>query len=132
MSLTLWYHIKWSGIVENSAGKQKEKSHVQLFYQTLIVVLIKSEGQNYLYEVWTKIRQISIFLYTALSVIYLIIVLLNSLNSKNVKYEIRAKKARKTEQNQKKLDEDAMLCNTLWSDRRRLVTKNISCLFAYF
>ena len=67
MSLTLWYHIKWSGIVENSAGKQKEKSHVQLFYQTLIVVLIKSEGQNYLYEVWTKIRQISIFLYTALS-----------------------------------------------------------------
>jgi len=26
----------------------------------------------------------------------------------------------------KKLDEDAMLCNTLWSDRRRLITKNIS------
>ena len=25
-----------------------------------------------------------------------------------------------------------MLCNTLWSDRRRLITKNISCLFAYF
>ena len=23
----------------------------------------------------------------------------------------------------KKLDEDAMLCNTLWSDRRRLITK---------
>ena len=67
MSLAPWCHIKWPGIVENSAGKQKEKSHVQLFYQTLIVVLIKSEGQNYLYEVWTNIRQISIFLYTALS-----------------------------------------------------------------
>ena len=45
---------------------------------------------------------------------YNIIVVLNSLNSKNVKYEIRAKKARKTERNRKKLDEDAMLCNTLW------------------
>ena len=34
--------------------------------------------------------------------------------------------------NRKNLDEDAMLCNTLWSDRRRLITKSISCLFAYF
>ena len=25
-----------------------------------------------------------------------------------------------------------VLRNTLWSDRRRLITKNISCLFAYF
>ena len=51
-----------------------------------------------------------------------IILLLKSLNSKSLKYEIRAKKE-KSEQNRKKLDEDAMLCNTLWSDRRRLVTK---------
>ena len=41
-----------------------------------------------------------------------IIVLLNSLNFKNMRYEIR-----------KKIDKDAMLCNTLWSDRRRLITK---------
>ena len=47
-----------------------------------------------------------------------IIVLLSSLNSKNVKYEIGAKKVRKSVQNKKKLDEDAILCNTLWSDRR--------------
>ena len=46
------------------------------------------------------------------------IILLNSLNSKNLKYEIRAEKARKSVGNRKKLDEDAMLCNTLWSDRR--------------
>jgi len=53
-----------------------------------------------------------------------IVVLLNSLNSKNLKYEIRAKKARKSERNRKKLDEDAMLCNTTpWSDRRRLIRK---------
>ena len=45
------------------------------------------------------------------------------INSKNLKYEIRAKKARKSERNRKILDEDAMLCNTLWSDRRRLITK---------
>ena len=52
-----------------------------------------------------------------------IIVLLNSLNSENSKYEIRAKKARKSVRNRKKVDQDAMLCNTLWSDRRRLITK---------
>ena len=39
------------------------------------------------------------------------------------KFEIRAKKARKSERNRKKLDEGVMLCNTLWSDRRRLITK---------
>ena len=49
--------------------------------------------------------------------------LLNSLNSKNLKYEIQAKKARKSERNRKKLDEDASLCDSLWSDRRRLITK---------
>jgi len=52
-----------------------------------------------------------------------IIVLLNSLNSKNLRREIPVKKPRKSERNRKKLDEDAMLCNTLWSDRRRLITK---------
>ena len=36
---------------------------------------------------------------------------------------MRAKKVRKSERNLKKLDEDAMLCNTWWSDRRRLITK---------
>jgi len=35
------------------------------------------------------------------------------LKSKNLKYEIRAKKARKSERNRKKIDEDAMLCNHL-------------------
>ena len=54
------------------------------------------------------------------------------LKLQNLKYEIRAKKAGKSERNRKKFDEDVMLCNTLWSDRRRLITKNISCLFAYF
>ena len=29
---------------------------------------------------------------------------------------------------EKKLDEDAMSRNTLWSDRRRLITKNINFL----
>ena len=53
-----------------------------------------------------------------------VIVLSNSLNSKILKYEIWAKKARKSERNKKKLDEDAMLCNTLWSDRCRLIAKN--------
>ena len=58
-----------------------------------------------------------------------IIVLLNSLNSKNLKYEIRAKKARKPERNRKKLDEDALLCNILWSDRcNKLIAKNINFL----
>ena len=57
------------------------------------------------------------------------IVLLNFLKSKNLKYEIRAKKARKSERNKKKkLNDDAMCVNTLWSDRRRLITKNINFL----
>ena len=41
------------------------------------------------------------------------------LKLQNLKYEIRAKKAGKSERNRKKFDEDVMLCNTLWSDRRR-------------
>ena len=40
-----------------------------------------------------------------------------------MKYEIRAKKARESEGNRKKLDEDAMFFTTLWSDKRRLTTK---------
>ena len=48
-----------------------------------------------------------------------ITVLLISLNSKNLIYEIRAIKARKSERNKKKRDDNAMLSNTLWSDRRR-------------
>ena len=49
--------------------------------------------------------------------------LLNSLNSKNLKYEIQAKKERESERNREKRDEDAMLCKTLRSDRPRLITK---------
>ena len=54
---------------------------------------------------------------------YSVIVLFNSLNSKSLEVRNASKKVRKSEQNQKKLDEDAMLCNTLWSDRRRLIKK---------
>jgi len=42
------------------------------------------------------------------------------------KFEVRNTSAKKRENPSeiaKKLDEDAMLCNTLWSDRRRLITK---------
>ena len=49
------------------------------------------------------------------------------------KFEVRNTSAKKRENPSeiaKKLDEDAMLCNTLWSDR--LITKNISYLFGYF
>ena len=59
------------------------------------------------------------------------------LKLQNLKYEIRAKKGTKSERNRKKkYDEDAMVVSwtdsASWSDRRRLVTKNISCLFAFF
>ena len=52
--------------------------------------------------------------------------LLNSLNSKSL--EVRntsEKKKRKSEQNRKKLDEDAMLCNTWWSERPFRVFLNV-------
>ena len=40
---------------------------------------------------------------------------------------------RKSERNQKKLDEDAaMLGNTLWSDRRRLITKTFVAFLRTF
>jgi len=51
------------------------------------------------------------------------------------KFEVRntSEKSEKKQENpsdiKKKIDEDVMLCNTLWSDRRGLITKNISCLF---
>ena len=48
------------------------------------------------------------------------------LNSKNLKYEIRAKKNEKIHTKLKNT-EDAML----WSDRRRLITKNTSCFLAF-
>ena len=46
------------------------------------------------------------------------------------KFEVRntSENLRKSERNRKKLDEDAMLFNTMWSDRRWLITKNISVL----
>ena len=52
------------------------------------------------------------------------------------KFEVRntsEKKQENASEIEKKLDEDAMLCNpSLWSDRCRLITKNISYLFGYF
>ena len=49
-----------------------------------------------------------------------IIVLLNSLNFENSKYEIRAKKAKKSVRNRKKLDEDAMYMLCKKNDRLSL------------
>ena len=48
ISKITYYHLKWPGIIENSFGKRK--NHVHSFYQTLILVFIKKEGQNYLYD----------------------------------------------------------------------------------
>ena len=44
------------------------------------------------------------------------------------KFEVRktSEKSEKIRAKSKKLDEDAMLGNTMWSDRRRFITKNIS------
>ena len=58
-----------------------------------------------------------------------VIVLLNFLNSKNLEERNTSEKSEKIQAKSKKLDEDAIMCNTLRSDRRRLITKN--CLFAY-
>ena len=45
------------------------------------------------------------------------------LNSKTLELRNTSEKSEKIQAKSKKLDEDAMLCNTLWSDRRRLITK---------
>ena len=147
MSLTPWYHIKWSGIVENSAGKQKKKkvmyscftklwlSYWQrvkgkticmkcglklgkflYFYILHWADIISKDAHKcsisldnsfacYAHKNWDYPRSmiyLSVAYLICVSVIYLIIVLLNSLNSKNVKYEIGAKKARKSVENRKK------------------------------
>ena len=53
-----------------------------------------------------------------------IIVLLNSLNFKNLKVRNTSEKSEKISAKSKKLDEDEIMCNTLRSDRRRLITKH--------
>ena len=57
------------------------------------------------------------------------------LNSKSLEVRNTSEKSEKIRANdRKKLDEDAMLCNTLWSDTRKTQAhnKNIPCLFAFF
>ena len=62
-----------------------------------------------------------------------IIVLLNSVNSKSLEVRNTSEKREKILAKSKKLDEDAMLCNTWWSDRRRLITKTfLTFSRAYF
>ena len=45
------------------------------------------------------------------------------LNTKTLEVRNTSEKSKKIRAKSKKRDEDAMLCNTLWSDRRRLITK---------
>ena len=45
---------------------------------------------------------------------------------------ITSAKSKKNRAKSKKLDEDAMLCNTLWSDRRRLITKTFPAFLRSF
>ena len=50
-------------------------------------------------------------------------VLLHSLDSKSLEVRNTSEKREKIPAKWKKLDEDALFCNTWWSDIRRLITK---------